>query len=273
MRKLVVLLLALTLIGCASNQKSNREMTEAEHYQEARALLNRNTFMVAIEQLEELEARFPYGEYAEQAQLDLIYAKFRALDYPATIAQADRFIRTYPANPNLDYVLYLKGMANYLSEQGMFARFNKENSAARDLHVYREAFRDFDELVSRFPDSEYAPDARTRMLFIRQMLAESELHAARYYARRNAFVASANRAQAVIKHYQGTAEVPEALAILALSYRDLEQPELAEKARLVLAHNWPDSEFLDSRQQPDLDWWPAQSRLWLRLITFDLLKW
>jgi outer membrane protein assembly factor BamD len=125
--------------------------------------------------------------------------------------------------------------------------------------------------VNRFPDSEYAPDARSRMVHIRNQLARQELHVARYYARRGAIIASINRAQYVVKHYQQTPAVPEALAIMAKGYQRLKQPELAEKSRDVLALNWPDSKFLDNDKQVDLAWWPDEDDGLLSLLTFDLL--
>jgi len=271
MHKLILILITL-IVGCSSNPKDRLEQSESLHYKEARRLLERNSFLNAIEQYEELEARFPYGELAEQAQLDMIYARYRALDYATATAQAERFIRNYPAHEHLDYVLYMRGLSHYHMEQGMFDRLFRSEKASRDLTSMRQAFRDFDELVSRYPDSEYAPDARSRMLYIRNLLAEHELHAARYYGRRHAYIAAANRAQHVIRHYQGTPSVPEALAILHNAYDSLGQPTLAENSRRILIASWPESEFLSSRQQVDLDWWPSGERTWLALLTFDLLK-
>ena len=271
MQKLFLILIALILAGCAGNPADKRELTEAEHYGEARKLLDRKTFLDAIEQFEELEARFPYGDFTEQAQIDLIYARYRSLDYPGATAQAERFIRTYPTHEHLDYVLYLRGLAHYYMEQGLFDRVFGSDKAPRDLATMKDAFRDFDELVRRYPDSQYAPDARNRMLFIRNLLAEQEIIAARYYARRQAYIAAANRAQDVIRHFQQTSSVEEALAILSKSYESLEQPVLAAKGRDLLRQNWPDSKWLDE-DQVAIDWWPSGERNWLSLLTFDLLK-
>lgn len=271
MQKLFLIFIVLSLTACAGNPADKRELTEAEHYREAHKLLERKTFLDAIEQLEELEARFPYGDYTEQAQIDLIYARYRSLDYPGATAQAERFIRTYPSSEHLDYVLYIRGLAHYYMEQGLFDRVFGSNKAPRDLATMKDAFRDFDELVRRYPDSAYAADARSRMVFIRNLLAEQELVAARYYARRQAYIASANRAQDVIRHFQHTPSVEEAVAILTKSYESLEQPQLASNGRELLKQNWPQSEWL-SRGEVEIDWWPSGERTWLSLLTFDLLK-
>lgn len=272
MRLIVLALLTFSfLTGCASN-RSSEEMTEADHYRDASESLERKAFLNAIEALEELQARFPYGDFAEQAQLDLIYARYRSLDYPGAAAQADRFIRTFGGSDAIDYALYMKGLANYYLNAGLFERFMDPGREARDLQGQIDAFRDFDQLVRRFPDSEYAEDARARMLYIRQLLAAHELEAARYYARRGAHIAAANRAQFVVRHYQGTPAVEEALAILGRAYRSLEQSELEGKSTRVLATNFPESEYLDDEGQIAIEWWPSDNqRNWLSLITFDLL--
>lgn len=271
MRNFSVFIIFVLLVGCAHRGDERRELTEAKHYQEAHKLLEKKSYITAIDELEELEARFPYGDYTEQAQLDLIYARFKALDYPEAVAQADRFIRSYPAHEHLDYALYLKGLSNFYLELGLFDRLSETDKAARDLSSVREAFQDFDELVRRFPESPFSPDARQRMVHIRNLLAEQELRAAHYYARRHAFIASANRAQFVIRHFQEAPAVPEALAILSKSYEELEQPELAQKSLTMLKGNWPDSTYLNSNGEVELEWWPSKDRQWLSLITFDLL--
>lgn len=272
MRYFILFIALLAITGCANRSQENREMTETKHYEEAYKLLQKKSYLSAIDELEELEARFPYGDYTEQTQLDLIYARFKALDYPESVAQADRFIRSYPTHEQLDYALYMKGLGNFYMDLGLFDRISKTDKAARDLDAMRDAFQDFDELIQRFPESPFAADARQRMVHIRNMLAEQELRAANYYARRHAFIASANRAQFVVRHYQESPSVPEALAILSKSYEELEQPELAAKSLAMLTSNWPDSELFDKHGELDLEWWPSAKRKWLSLITFDLLR-
>lgn len=269
---ILLLLPALVLLpGCANKPKQGPELTEAEYYRKAHAQLEDNHFLTAIEQLEEIQARFPYGQYADQVQLDLVYAHYRSHDYASAIAAAARFIRNNPGHEHLDYAYYLKGLGNFYSQSGPLQRVWSTAPSSRDQQSFKEAFRDFHELVSRFPDSEHAPDARARMVYIRNQLANHELHVARYYARRQAFIAAANRARYVVQHFQGAPAVPEALAIMVKAYQDLEQPALADRSRQVLALNFPDSRYLNDGDVK-LEWWPGlESKGLLSLLTFDLL--
>lgn len=271
MRFALILTALLTLAGCASTPDT-AELTEAEHYRQAHETLEKDAFLAAIEELEEVRSRFPYGEYAEQVQMDLIYAHFRNHDYPATIAAAQRFIRDHPNHERLDYPLYMKGLANFYLDRGLLNRIFPRDRAARDMQSGKDAFSAFRELVNRFPDSEYAPDARARMLFTRNNLAEHELHAARFYARRGAPIAAANRARQVVVHYQRTPAVPEALAIMTRAYQELDRKELAQQSLAVLRLNWAESDYLNDEGQVKLTWWPAsQDKSLLSLLTFDLL--
>lgn len=271
MRFPVLMCCLLVLAGCAS-KPDTAELTEAEHYRRAHESLEKEAFLAAIEELESVRSRFPYGDYAQQVQLDLTYAHYRNHDYPSAIAAAERFIRRYPNHERLDYPLYMKGLANFYLERGLMGRIFTRERASRDLAAGKDAFRAFRELVDRFPDSEYAADARARMLFLRNNLAEHELHAARYYARRGAHIAAANRARHVVVHYQKTPAVPEALAIMSRAYEQLDQQELAKKSRRVLALNWPESDYINGDGEVKIDWWPGpESRGLLSLLTFDLL--
>ena len=270
-RLLSTLLIAALISACASKPDEGPERTEAEQYREARESMESNNYVTAVDRLKELEARFPYGRYAEQAQLELIYSQFRLQDYPQTVVAAQRFMRSYPAHPRLDYALYMRGLANFYMERGFFDSMMNTDKSARDLSSARDAFEDFERLVTRFPDSEYSEDARARMVFIRNEFARHELHAARYYARRGAYIAAIGRAQYVVQHYQQTPLVPEALAIMVKGYERLDRPALADKSRRILATNWPDSEFLEDDNQVDLAWWPNENKGILSLLTFDLL--
>ena len=178
-RLLSTLLIAALLSACASKPDEAPERTEAEQYREARESMESNNYVTAVDRLKELEARFPYGRYAEQAQLELIYSQFRLQDYPQTVVAAQRFMRSYPAHPRLDYALYMRGLANFYMERGFFDSMMNTDKSARDLSSARDAFEDFERLVTRFPDSEYSEDARARMVFIRNEFARHELHAAR----------------------------------------------------------------------------------------------
>lgn len=270
-RLLWPLLMALLLGACASTPNGLPERSEAAQYQEAREAMEAKNFNTAINRLKELEARFPYGVYARQAQLDLIYSQFRTTSYPETVAAASSYISSYPASPHLDYALYMRGLANFYMNQGLFSSLLSTGPAARDLSSARAAFEDFERLVTRFPDSQYAPDARSRMVYIRNLLSAHEIHVARYYARRGAYIAAINRAQYVVQHYQRTPQVPEALAIMAEGYKRLGEAELATKSRKVLKASWPDTDYLNDEGRITLAWWPDEQNGLLDLLTFDLL--
>lgn len=266
------LLLLVLLAGCASHPDETPELTEAQHYKKAHKSLQDKKYVTAIDQLNELEARFPYGTYADQAQLDLIYAHFRAQDYPETAAAADHYINNHPTGKGLDYAYYFKGLANWYMNTGPLEKLIPEDESARDLSSMKDAFHAFNKLVSQYPDSPYAPDARSRMVYIRNLLAAHEIHVARYYARRRAFVAAADRANYVVEHFQGTPSTAEALAILTKSYGALGQQKLAGKSLKVLAANYPDSRYLDKQGKVTISWWPRpEGKSLLSLLTFDLL--
>lgn len=266
-----IILIALFASGCANRNKISPERSEAEQYAAAKRQMDKNNYLSAIDELQELEARYPYGDFTEQAQLDLLYSQFRSQDNPAVVATAIRFERNYPSNEHLDYVIYMKGLANYNLEKGMLDGLLGPDKSSRDLKPWRAAFKNFTDLVARFPDSEYVPDAKARMVHIRNTLAAQELHAARYYARRGAHVAAVNRAQNVILNFQKTPSVPEALAIMNRAYLALDESELAEKSYKVLVENWPDSQFVNQKkEEAHLAWWPKGDS-WLSWLTFDLL--
>ncbi len=272
-RNLTLAAVVLALLAGCAGRKTDDELTEGAYYRKATESLEKKAYLTAIDELEELEARFPYGDYAEQALLDLVYARYKSLDYPGAAAQADRFLRAFPASDATDYVLYIKGLAYNDMNLGLLARFSESRADKRDLDNYIQSFRTFEQLVRRYPDSDYAADARARMLWIRNQLAAQEIAAATYYARRGALIAAINRAKHVIVHYQRTPSVPEALAIMSRAYHTLEQPVLAEKARKVLANSWPESDYLDSDEDSgiSLAWWPREQDSLLSLLTFDLL--
>lgn len=264
-------MLCLLATGCASKIEEAPELTEAQQYQEARDAIKSKNYLSAAEQLSALDARFPYGDFAEQAALDMIYTQYKAIDYPATVVATQRFMRNYPAHPNMDYVLYMRGLANFNMEKGLFDNVMSSDKSSRDMTPAIDAFRDFQRLVTLFPQSEFAPDARSHMVHIRDHLARQELHVARFYARRGAMVASVNRAKDVVRNFQTTPATEEALAIMVKGYQRLDMPELAEKSRAVLALNWPDSQYLNAEQQVVLPWWPKEDQTIWSLLTFDLL--
>jgi outer membrane protein assembly factor BamD len=250
---LVVLLLASTVTGCGIIGK-DFDQTEgwsaAELYNKAAGEMDSANWKRAIELYRKLETRYPFGRYAMQGQLDIAYAYYRAEEPEQAVAAADRFIKLYPQNPYVDYAYYMKGIVNYNRSVGFIDRFVPTDQSQRDPGSALDAFEDFGELVRRFPDSKYAADARQRMLYLRSNLAKSEVHVARYYMKRGAYLAAANRSQYVIERFQRTSAVEDALEVLVEAYERLGKEQLAADARRVLELNRREGRFIDDTPAP-----------------------
>lgn len=250
---IALFLLAALLPGCGVLRKDfdpTQDWNASQLYREAASQLDAGNYQRAIEHYEKLEARFPFGRYAMQGQLDLAYAYYKHDEPEAAIAAADRFIKLYPQNPFVDYAYYFKGIVNYNRSVGFIDRFIPTDASQRDPGAALDAFQDFSELVRLFPESRYAEDARQRMLYLRNNLAKNELHVARYYMKRGAYVAAANRAQFVVQRYQRTSAVEGALEVLIDAYRRLEENQLATDAERVLAMNREAGRFLRDEPRP-----------------------
>jgi outer membrane protein assembly factor BamD len=247
-------MLAVGLSGCGIIGKEFDETegwTAAELYNKAAQELDAANYKRSIELYQKLETRYPFGRYAMQGQLDIAYAHYRAEEPEQALAAADRFIKLYPQNPFVDYAYYLKGIVNYNRSVGFIDRLIPTDQSQRDPGSALDAFEDFAELVRRFPDSRYAADARQRMLYLRSNLAKNEVHVARYYMRRGAYVAAANRAQYVVERFQRTSAVEEALEIMIDAYERLGKDQLATDARRVLELNRREGRFIDDTLPPD----------------------
>lgn len=247
-RLLVLLPLLVALSACGLFSKKDDDPTAGwsakRLYDEARGALDTGNYKSAIDYYEKLDARYPFGPYAEQGQLEIVYAYYKNDDAASAIAAADRFIKLHPRHPHVDYVYYIKGLTNFNQGRGILSGIIPTDDSQRDPGAARQAFNDFSELVHRFPESPYAKDAAQRMIYLRNNLAKYELHVADYYMRRQAFVAAANRARYVIENYQRTPAVPEALAMLVKAYRQLELYGLADDALRVLKLNYPNDPAL-----------------------------
>jgi outer membrane protein assembly factor BamD len=245
--------LAVALTGCGVFGKEI-DLTEgwsaARLYDEASSELDSGNYAKAVEYYEKLEARFPFGRYAMQSQLDIAYAHYRADEPEEAIAAADRFIKLYPNNPFVDYAYYLKGLINYERSVGFLDRYIPTDASQRDPGSALDAFVDFSTLVERFPESRYAPDARQRMLYLRNNLAKHEVNVARYYMRRGAYIAAVNRANYVIERFQRTSAVESALEILVDAYKALGKPTLAADAQRVLDLNRQAGRFIPDEPEP-----------------------
>jgi len=252
-RPILILLLAASIAGCSIFGKEYDETegwSAAKIYSSASSEMDSGSYQHAIELYEKLEARYPFGRYAMQAQLDVAYAYYRADQPEEALAAADRFIKLYPQNPFVDYAYYLKGIVNYNRSVGFLDRYIPTDPSQRDPGSALDAFVDFSELVKRFPDSKYAADARQRMLYLRNNLAQHEVNVARYYMKRGAYIAAANRCSYVIEHFQRTTSVQDALEILVDAYRALGEQKLAADTQRVLEVNRQAGRFISEPERP-----------------------
>ncbi|MBK5930618.1 outer membrane protein assembly factor BamD [Halochromatium salexigens] len=253
-RILVTTLIAVALLsGCGIFGKEFDE-TEGwsanELYSKAARELDSANYKRAIELYKKLEARYPFGRFAMQGQLDIAYAYYKAEEPEQALAAADRFIKLYPQNPYVDYAYYLKGIVNYNRSIGFLDRFFPLDTSQRDPGSAMDAFNDFSELVRLYPNSKYAADARQRMLHLRNMLAKGELHVGRYYMERGAYLAAVARGQYVVERFQRTGAVEDALELMIEGYQRLGEDQLATDARRVLVMNREAGRFLDDTPDP-----------------------
>lgn len=239
---LLVFMLSL-LGGCSlfgSDDDEAYYLSEQELYDSALGFLQKGGHSDAIDRLEKLESYYPFGRYSEQAQLELIYAYFKNGNTTKALAAADRFIRLHPQHENLDYVYYMRGLANFEADISLINRYVPTDSSQRDPGAARDSFNDFATLLTRFPNSQYAPDARKRMIFLKNQLAAYEIHVGHYYIRRGAFIAAANRGRYVVENYPQTPATPHALALMVQAYDELGLRDAAAHAQKVLNSNYPD---------------------------------
>lgn len=262
-------LLVIALSGCSSNKDKEEKGSEQSIYDRATDALNRNNYAQAVEYLQLLEEHYPFGPYAEQAQLELIYAYFRTREYESVIAASDRFIRLHPQHRNVDYAYYMRGIASFHNDSALFSVLPTDVTK-RDPGTARESFNYFAQLLSRYPDSIYALDAQKRMVYLRNMLARYEIHVANYYFKRGAYLAAANRGRYVVENFQNTPAVPDGLAVMAQAYHLMALPELSENAIKVLASNYPDHPALSSDGSFDHNFGQLEKRSWVSYATLGL---
>ncbi len=245
MTRIVYLVAILVLLGGCwpfgqdKAKEDDQKSSEQILYRSAQSSLRSGNYRDAITKLQKLEARFPFGRYAEQAQLELIYANFMAYQPEAARSAADRFIRLHPQHPNVDYAYYIKGLAEFNKDRGLLDRFAATDISKRDPTSAKQAFADFSDFLTRHPDSEYAADARQRMIYLVNILAKYEINVAKFYMRRGAYVAAANRAREVVEHYSQSQSVDDALAILIEANWRLGLPDSANDSLRILAINDP----------------------------------
>jgi outer membrane protein assembly factor BamD len=258
-RILAFFLLASALAGCGLFPEQIDETTgwsANKLYARAKEAMADDNYTQAVQYFEKLEARYPFGPYAQQAQLEIAYAYYKDNEPVSAIAACDRFIKLHPNHPHVDYAYYLKGLANFVEDRSLLASIGDQDMSERDPRAAREAFEAFKELASRFPDSKYTPDAVARMKYLVNALASHEVHVGRYYYRRGAYIAAVNRSKYVLEHYQQTPAVEEALALMAQSYDKLGMADLRDDSLRVLAKNYPKSPWLSGEGlKKDKAWW------------------
>lgn len=239
-----LLLSGALLAGCASNEPAP-DLQEQELYQQAQSALDDGRYSTAVTRLEALDTRYPFGRFAEQAQLELIYAYYQTEDWEQARAAASRFIRLHPDHPQVDYAYYMRGLAAYQAGRFSLEGLELIDISKRDLGATRDAYVDFGELVRRFPDSPYAADARQRIVYLRNVLSRHELQVADFYLRKGAYLAAINRGKWVLQHYPRTPATRDALAVMVEGYLGLNMPERARTVLQALIKNDPDNPRLD----------------------------
>ncbi|UTW46467.1 outer membrane protein assembly factor BamD [bacterium SCSIO 12696] len=272
----VCLGLIICLSGCSSVDEDDSSrtagFTERQFYEVIERDVRSHNWEQAIQNLQALEAQFPFGVYAEQAQLELIHAYYRSRDYQAAIAAADRFIDLQPQHPQIDYALYIKGLASYSESRSVLGGSLPVDGTKRDPGAARESFDAFNQLLKRYPNSQYAADARKRMIHLRNHLARYEIHVANYYFRRGAYLAAVNRGRFVVENYPKTPAVADALAVLAQGYYLLGQQDLADSTVAVLASNYPQHPAFNNDGQFDFSQdVSGEQRSWLNKLSFGLV--
>lgn len=244
--KFAALVLALSVSACSllpEKTDETKDWSAAKLYSEARDELSGGNYEKAIQYFEKLESRYPFGTYAQQAQMEIAYANYRMGDQAQALAAVERFIKLHPNHPNVDYMYYLRGLINFNSNAGFLDFLTKQDPSERDPKATRESFDAFRQLAERFPDSIYAKDAVARMKYLVNAMAQYEVHVANYYYRRGAYLAAANRAQTAVNQYQNAPAAEEALFIMVRAYDAMGLTDLRDDAQRVMRKNFPNSAY------------------------------
>jgi outer membrane protein assembly factor BamD len=253
---LASLALALVLSGCSwwgGKTDAKKDWGPPEYYAAAKEQLDNGNWGEAVKLFEQLESKFPFGRFAQQAQIEIAYAYYKQGETAQALSAIERFMKLHPNHANYDYALYLKGLVNFKEDLGPLARIISQDLADRDPKAAKESFEVFKELVNRYPESRYAADARTRMTYLVEALARHEVHVALYYLNRGAYLASINRAQDVLTRFPNASaeDRRQALEIMVQAYDKMGMTDLRDDARKVLAKNYPDSLVQGGKKS----WW------------------
>ena len=241
LQKLICTLIVSTLIVSCNSDGPEIEQPEKIYYDLAQKRMLNQNYIGAIESLEAIESKYPFGRYAEQAQVELIYANFMNGQTIGSHAAAEKFIRLYPRHPNIDYAYFMKGLSSYTRDKDLIIRFTNTDISNRDITGAKESFAELTEFLTRFPDSQYAPYAKQRNIYLRNMIARNELAAADYYQSIDAHVAAIRRAKYVIENIPNSSENFRALKVLEKSYKALGYEDLRDDILKIIALNYPDN--------------------------------
>ena len=260
--RLLLLLLVLFAVGCHRDKKDDAEILPVDQmYTTAKEALVENNLGKAIKYYQRLIARFPFGPYTEQAQIELAYAQWKEGKPEDGYSTINRFIKTYPTHKHVDYAYYLRGIINFDREKGLMDRYANQDMTKRDQGNTLQSFEDFNELVTKFPQSRYTPDARLRMIYLRDNLSHAQLHVAQFYLAHGAYVAAINRCRDILERFGSTPAAGDALAIMAIAYKSIGQDKLAEDTERVLKLNYPEHPYFAGS-------WPKNEHWWNRMIPF-----
>ena len=261
---LSIFIFLLILSSCSSNEEMPDErLVEKELYDQAQSRLKNGSFSTAIMSLEALEARFPFGRYAEQAQAELIYAYYMNSQFEASQSAAERFINLHPRHSHTGYAFYMKGLAAFTDDSGLFSRYFQSDLAKREVIMAQTSFDELSDFISRYPNSKYVPHAKQRMIYLRNLLAEHEIYVADFYMKRGAYLAAIGRAKYVIEHLPNTPQTPYALSVLVEAYEMLEYDELRKTSLNILEANYPDFDYRSNES--------VKKRSWTNILTMGLV--
>ena len=257
-------MLLILVSSCSSNEEMPDErLVEKELYDQAQTRLKNGSFSTAILSLEALESRFPFGRYAEQAQAELIYAYYMNSQFEASQSAAERFINLHPRHSHTGYAFYMKGLAAFTDDSGLFSRYFQSDLAKREVVMAQTSFGELSEFISRYPESKYVPHAKQRMIYLRNLLAEHEIYVADFYMKRGAYLAAIGRAKYVIENLPNTPKTPFALSILVEAYEILEYEELRKTSLEILNVNYPNFDFQGNES--------VKERSWTNILTLGLI--
>ena len=250
---LTVFLMACIIVGCKSDGEEI-EQPEKIYYDQAQARMASGNYFGAIEVLEAIDNKYPFGKYAEQAQVELIYAHFMNSETEAAHTAAEKFIRLHPRHPNIDYAYFMKGLSSYTRDREFIVRFSNTDVSNRDVSGAKESFAELSEFITRFPDSQYIPYAQQRNIYLRNMIAKNELAVADYYVSIDAYIGAIRRANYVIENIPNSSENYRALKILEVSYKKLGYSDLLDDVRLLLKANYQNEELNESSADSSWSW-------------------